>query len=175
MGIPILVLALKDLDEDLIEDAMNYKPMSKKRIFKIVGSVAACLTLVITIGVWYKSCESDVDEGMDGYYVEETTGVGDGKEENGKWLPLFFKYNNARYKYSKSYIEVLPDEVIFVGNVLNMSEKYESYEEYDNLEGSVSGKAYMGTKNDEFMYFIWDEWQGEEEEKSPILIFEKVS
>ncbi len=60
MGIPILVEALRDLDEDLIEDAIYYNPKKerKKMICKILCGVAACVALVSVVVLWHE-CSKD--------------------------------------------------------------------------------------------------------------------
>ncbi len=186
-GLPILVVAMKDLDEDLIDDAMHYKPRKKRRILRIICGLVASFALLIILGVWYKCNTEDTKDDGSEFCEEVSTQEGNvpgegelaGQEgsvpetsESMNNSEIIFCYEEGVYKYTKEYLYTMPEGARYVGEIVK--KEYEDITEYKDLEGNESGRIYIDERDKEVIYFIGESVNNEEGKEEQILIFKKV-
>ena len=154
---PKLAIAMNYIDDELISGAIDYKPVTHKKIthfWKHIVAVAACMVLMLGIGIILPDNEMPS--------ISETPPVSD--------APAHFYFNGDLYSFSGKLIYSLPGDFEFVSEVKNVGDSYTGVD----FEGNVDGYIYMSESDKTIAYFQWKEWNEAIDGKEPYLVLVKT-
>lgn len=157
---PKLAIAMNYIEDDLISEAIDYKPISHKKIiqiWKLIAAIAVCIILALGIGqiLSYNNI-------LPTHETSPVREVGD--------APAHFYFENNYYHYSGKYVYELPEDFEFVSKVKNVGNSFTGVD----FEGNVDGYIYINKSDKSIAYFRWEVWDEEIDGKEKILVFDRT-
>lgn len=145
MKIPRLVVAMGYIDDDLVSEAVKYKPILRKRKWIYIITAAACTIVVLSTNFIFNIIKNPSLPSS---------------------APAHFYFENKVYVYHGHTVKSLPDNFEFVGKVNNVGESFTGVD----FDGNVDGCIYMNKTDRSIAYFQWDEWDESIDGQEPYLV-----
>ncbi len=191
MSIPKIIRALNYIDDDLISEADNYEPDVRKGLSKagkMIISVAACVLIVLIIGILSAGVSKNEDKGKKRIIVDK--GVTDssfnkpistplvntiapdyGMDPGAMGVPIVY-YEGKKYIYKGRLVRSIPKTAVYMSEVIDVGSSFEYISEHKNYEGTCSGYVYIDKNDDSVMFFEWKDWDEEIDGEKKFLILE---
>lgn len=154
---PKLAIAIGYIDDDLVTRALEYMPVTRKKVahlWKHYVAIAACVVLVLGINLILS--HSNIPP------VSKTPPISD--------APAYFYYQGYFYSFSGEIVFSLPDGFELISEINDVGDSFSGVD----FEGNVDGYAYMSDSNKAIAYFKWKEWNEAIDGQEPYLVLEKT-